>query len=114
MMAGTKYDSRYSAAICLEMDDEAKMLDSITFAKFETSSSNRTTVPCFGSIDWVNENRIFIGATPNSYFTPWLNGYQYHDIRMIDKDLNVLDKLYYDLGETSALWTTTLKATNDG
>ena len=114
MMAGAKYDSRYSAAICLEMDDEAKMLDSITFAKFETSSSNRTTVPCFGSIDWVNENRIFIGATPNSYFAPWLNGYQYLDIRMIDKDLNVLDKLYYDLGETSALWTTTLKATNDG
>lgn len=114
MMAGAKYDSRYSAAICLEMDDEAKMLDSITFAKFETSSTNRTTVPCFGSIDWVNENRIFIGATPNSYYSPILNGHQYLTIKMINKDLNILDELYYDLGETSALWTTTLKATQDG
>ncbi|MBQ8223315.1 MAG: hypothetical protein IJZ87_08255 [Bacteroidales bacterium] len=53
-------------------------------------------------------------ATPNSYFSPMLSGYQYFVIRMIDKDLNVLDELYYDLGETSALWTTILKATEDG
>ena len=104
----------YTAAICLEMNDEAKMLDSITFARAEKSSANRTTAPYYGSIDWVDENRVFIGATPNSYFSPMLNGYQYFVIRMIDKDLNVLDELYYDLGETSALWTTILKATEDG
>ena len=104
----------YTAAICLEMNDEAKMLDSITFARAENSSGNRTTAPYYGSIDWVDENRIFIGATPNSFFSPMLGGYQCFVIRMIDKDLNVLDELYYDLGETSALWTTILKATNDG
>ena len=104
----------YTAAVCLEIDDEAKMLDSITFARAESSPGNRTTVPYYGSIDWVDENRIFIGTTPNSFFAPFLSGYQYFVIRMIDKDLNVLDELYYDLGETSALWTTILKATNDG
>lgn len=104
----------YTAAVCLEIDDEAKMLDSITFARAESSSANRTTAPYYGSIDWVDENRIFIGATPNSYFSPMLNGYQCFVIRMIDKDLNVLDELYYDFGETSSLWTTTLKATKDG
>ena len=104
----------YTAAVCLEIDDEAKMLDSITFARAESSSANRTTAPYYGSIDWVDENRIFIGATPNSFFAPMLNGYQCFVIRMIDKDLNVLDELYYDFGETSSLWTTTLKATKDG
>ena len=105
---------RYTAAICLEMNDESKMLDSITFARAENSSGNRTTAPYYGSIDWVDENRIFIGATPNSFFAPFLNGYQCFVIRMIDANLNTLDELYYDLGETSALWTTTLKATKDG
>jgi hypothetical protein len=104
----------YTAAVCLEMNDESKMLDSITFARAENSSANRTTAPYYGSIDWVDENRIFIGATPNSYFSPMLDGYQCFVIRMIDANLNTLDELYYDLGETSALWTTTLKATKDG
>ena len=117
MMAGARcehYAESYTAAICLEMEDEAKMLDSITFARAENSSDNRTAVPYYGSVDWVNENRIFIGATPNSYFSPMLDGYQCFVIRMIDANLNTLDELYYDLGETSALWTTTLKATKDG
>ncbi len=104
----------YTAAICLEIDDEAKMLDSITFARAESSPGNRTTAPYYGSIDWVDENRIFIGTTPNSFFAPYLSSYQCFVIRMIDKDLNILDELYYDLGETSALWTTILKATEDG
>ena len=107
----------YSVAICLEMDDEAKMLDSITFARDDFDypiNANYTTVPNYGSIDWVDENRIFIGATPNLYFSTMLSDYQYFVIRMINKDLNVLDELYYDLGETSALWTTILKATEDG
>ena len=106
----------YTAAVCLEMNDEAKMLDSITFGRAETSSGNRTSVPSACSIDWVDESRIFIGATPNSFFSDLMynNKYQYLVIKMIDKDLNVLDELYYDFGETSSLWTTTLKATKDG
>ena len=98
------------------MDDEAKMLDSITFGRAETSPGNRTSVPFACSIDWVDESRIFIAATPNSFFADMLynNEYQYLVIKMIDKDLNVLDELYYDFGETSSLWTTTLKATKDG
>ena len=106
----------YTAAVCLVMDDEAKMLDSITFGRAESSPGNRTSVPFACSIDWVDESRIFIGATPNSFFADMLynNKYQYLVIKMIDKDLNVLDERYYDFGETSALWTTVLKATNDG
>ena len=114
MMAGAKCGQRYTAAICLEINDEAKMLDSITFARNEISSTNKTTVPRYGSIDWTDENRIFIGATSNSYYSPILNDHQYLTIKMINKDLNILDELYYDLGKTSALWTTTLKATQDG
>lgn len=119
MMAGARcchYPDEYTAAVCLVMNDEAKMLDSITFGRAEMSPGNRTTVPSACSIDWVDENRIFIGATPNSFFIDLLysNEYQYLVIKMIDKDLNILDERYYDFGETSALWTTTLKATNDG
>ena len=106
----------YTAAVCLVMDDEAKMLDSITFGRAETSPGNRTSVPFACSIDWVDESRIFIAATPNSFFADMLynNEYQYLVVKMIDKDLNILDELYYDFGETSSLWTTTLKATKDG
>ncbi len=106
----------YTAAVCVLMDDEARMLDSITFARVESASGYSTSAPSLCSIDWVDEDRIFIGATPYMYHSEQLHNsrQQYFIIKMIDKDLNVLDERYYDLGETTGLFTHLLKATNDG
>ena len=106
----------YTDAICLLMNDEAKMLDSITFAKVESASGNSTSVPSMCSVDWVDEDRIFTGATPYMYHSVQMHNsrQQYFIIKMINKDLTVLDERYYDLGETTGLCTHILKATNDG
>lgn len=119
MMSGADYHyipyGHYTVAACVLMDDEAKMLDSVMFAKVESASGYSTSVPSMCSLDWKDENKIFIGATPYAYHAPQLhNSNQYFVIRMIDKNLNTIGEVYYDLGVTTALLTSTLKATNDG
>lgn len=119
MMSGADYHyipyGHYTVAACVLMDDEAKMLDSVMFAKVESVSGYSTSVPSMCSLDWKDENKIFIGATPYAYHSPQLhNSNQYFVIRMIDKNLNTIGEVYYDLGVTTALLTSTLKATNDG
>lgn len=114
----TVQQSNYYAAVCLELNDKAKMIDSMTFAgAVPCTSYNMTGVPAGRSIDWVDENRIFMGATLDafiawSYFSP---KYQYFTLRMLDRNLNTEYEMYYDMGvDSTALWINALRATRDG
>lgn len=41
--------------------------------------------------------------------------YQYFILRLLDRDLNTLDEVYYNMGvDSTVMWTNTLKATRDG
>lgn len=114
----TVQQSNYHAAVCLELNDKAKMIDSMTFAGgVPITSAHRTAVPVSRSIDWVDESRIFFSATFDahfswSYFSP---KYQYFTLRMLDRSLNTECEMYYDMGKDStALWINALRATRDG
>ena len=114
----TVQQSNYYAAVCLELNDKAKMIDSMTFAGGVPSyGANRTSVPASRSIDWVDESRIFVGATFDSYYlySNFQPKYQYFTLRLLDRSLNTECEMYYDMGKDStALWINTLKATRDG
>ena len=105
------------AASCLEIDDNATLIDSMNYASHEPMSGiERTSVPTGCSIDWVDEDRIFIGAIPFADAVPYfLPKFQYLSLRLLDRNFNTVQELYYDMGKDStALWINTLKATSDG
>ncbi len=106
-------------AVCLEINDKAILVDSMNFAKMDLPlfANHRTAVPTFNSMDFIDEDRIFFGATPYGFFSYIFfdNTYQYFILRMLDRNLNTMDEVYYDMGKDStALWVFNLKATRDG
>ena len=108
----------YFAATCIEINDDAVLLDSMNFAHSDGDSPNyRTGVPSGCSIDFIDENRLFFGATPGAYYSYMLMPavYQFFILRLLDRNLNTLDEVYYNAGvDSTVLWTNTLKATSDG
>ena len=108
----------YFAATCIEINDNAILLDSMNFAYSDGHSSNfRTGVPSGCCIDFIDENRLFFGATPGAYMSyVWMPAvYQYFILRLLDRNLNTLDEVYYNMGvDSTVMWTNTLKATRDG
>lgn len=108
----------YYAATCIEINDDAVLLDSMNFAHSDWQSSQyRTGVPSGCSIDFIDENRLFFGATPSAYHSYiWMPAvYQYFILRLLDRNLNTLDEVYYNVGvDSTILWINTLKATSDG
>ncbi len=109
---------QYYAASCLEVDDNAHLVDSMVFAHSDINEPRkRTSVPMGCSVDWTEENRIFFGATPSAVICTvyFFNEFQYFILRVLDRNLNTQHEVYYDMGKDStALWINTLKATRDG
>lgn len=108
----------YYAASCLEVDDNAHLVDSMVFAHSDIEDPRqRTSVPMDRSVDWIEEDRIFFGATPSAVASTayFLKKFQYFILRLLDRNLNTINEVYYDMGKDStALWINTLKATSDG
>lgn len=109
---------QYYAASCLEVDDNAHLVDSMVFARSDIEEPlKRTSVPMGCSVDWTEENRIFFGATPSAIATLmyFYDEFQYFILRVLDRNLNTLNEVYYDMGKDStALWINALRATRDG
>lgn len=114
----TVQQNNYYAAVCLELNDKAQMIDSMTFAGgIPSSGANRTSVPASRSIDWDDESRIFFGATFDAFYlySNFPPKYQYFTLRLLDRSLNTEYEMYYDMGKDStALWINALRATRDG
>ena len=61
----------YWSAVCMEINDNARVLDSTQFGNMpwvDLFITHKTSVPAHGSMDWVDENRIFFGYTPNAFW----------------------------------------------
>ncbi len=112
---------------CVEVRDNARRVDSIRFAYTYPDPNGgsyiygfRTTaIPTGRCMDWVDENRIFIGGQPEAYVFYALNLTEKYNknfiLRRIDRNFNTLDELYYNLGEDStSLYIKALRATRDG
>ena len=116
-----KEDIRFVS--CVEVNDNARRVDSIRFAytypKNGSYGFGTTITPIGGCMDWVDENRIFVGGQPYAYvyYSLWLvEDYNKNFIlRRLDRDFNTLDELYYNLGvDSTSLVIDALKATRDG
>lgn len=109
---------KINTAACLEISDNAKLVDSMNFAgRVPSSSHNSTSVPMGRCIDWVDEDRIFIGGTPDadSHIFSFSPQHQYFILCRLDREFNIIDELYYDMGrDSSALHINALRATADG
>ena len=109
----------YWSAVCMEINDNARVLDSTQFGTMpRVDGIHRTSVPSCGSMDWVDENRIFFGYTPHALFSI-VSGlpaeHQYFMLTLLDRNLNTTKELYYPVkADSTFLWVNTLKATSDG
>lgn len=107
----------YFAGLCFEINDNAKLIDSMEFARDNGyTSTNKTAVPSGCSIDYFEDNKIFFGVTPHAWFSHGhFPEFQYFVLRSLDRNLNTTSEMYYDMGvDSTALWINTLKATRDG
>ena len=111
----------YFSAVCMEINDNARVLDSTQFGTMQHVGlfvTHKTSVPAHGSMDWVDENRIFFGYTPNAFGNYFWNlpaEHQYFMLTLLDRNLNTTKELYYTIkADSTFLWVNTLKATSDG
>lgn len=111
--------NQYWSAVCMEINDNAIVLDSTHFGTMpRVDGIHRTSVPSCGSMDWADENRIFFGYTPHALFSyAWglPAEHQYFMLTLLDRNLNTTKELYYPVkADSTFLWVNTLKATSDG
>lgn len=110
---------------CVEVNDNATRADSVRFAYTYPDPGGggfgytKTIIPNGCCMDWVDENKIFIGGQPYAHafsettLIARLN--KNFILRRLDRNFNTLDELYYNMGvDSTSLYITTLKATNDG
>ena len=109
----------YQSAVCMEINDNARVLDSTQFGTMLWDDViHKTSVPAHGSMDWVDENRIFFGYTPHALYKYAFGlpaEHQYFMLTLLDRNLNTTKELYYTIkADSTFLWVNTLKATSDG